>query len=503
MRFFILLIFLFSLSCFGESFSIDTTGKQGYIYGPSLRSVPATITITVDPAYGSRGGLDGHGSDTNTSRTFTVTDSLYVGNRFYAINGWNDWQNKGNMVYFEVIYDNISHKDEYGHDENPCPKGCGVCMTCTPAHVGPCDECGKQIFGCEQHDCTSHKDKYGHDENPCPKGCGVCLTCTPAHVGPCDECGKQIFGCEQHDCTSHKDKYGHDENPCPKGCGVCLTCTNDHKTQCNTCGKSYYKCETHDCTKSHKDKYGHDIVSCPKGCGVCLVCVAHVQVCQTCGASIYLCSSGHTCTVDAHKNKFGHAFNPCSTCTAVCMSCYPNHNHTPGNTDINPPAPDWVPIYDDDNNFLGWDTDDDGVPDVLPGDSPVKVVKPGDPDTPTNPDTPDPVDPDDKEDKELPLPEDIDFDWPESKALKLFAEKLAVPSFITSFGDKVVVSNIGKWTIPLDLSGSPFNASDFSFEIDFAELDKYPTIAGFLRTLSIIVYALMFILGIFKALRQW
>lgn len=264
-----------------------------------------------------------------------------------------------------------------------------------------------------------------------------------------------------------------------------------------------YKCQSHDCVKSHKELYGHDVITCPKGCGVCLGCVVHCKICKTCGDTIYLCSPSHVCS-DSHKKRFGHKYNPCSTCVTVCMTCYPKHNHDDP-ADVVPPYPDWSPVYDERGDLIGWDDDGDGVPDH----SPVVVPKPPktDPESDPDPDNPNPTpDPEpDPDDEELELPEEKDLpEWPESKALNLFAEKLAVPSFITSFGDKVVVSDVGKWVVPLDLSDAPFYSQDYSFTIDLYQfIEDYPRIVSFLRSICIVAYALAFIFGIYKALRQW
>ena len=259
--------------------------------------------------------------------------------------------------------------DDHADGDHPykrCPKGCSVCMTCHPEHVGTC-ECGQQVYGCEQHECPLD---CGHDDL-CPKCKKVCMTCNPSHVGPCEDCQQPVYGCEtNHKC--HEGEFGHPLKKCPN-CDVCLTCDSSHGSTCEHCDQYFYACENHnpvqeECSVCHAVYWscvGHDVANlcptchgsnfcgvndckvcmdcrpdhiheesnacpvchgtefCPY-CKICLKCNPHMAVCDTCKKAYFACRdhdcSGGTdgvCPVCLKKNF-------CSKC-GLCINCNPAH----------------------------------------------------------------------------------------------------------------------------------------------------------------------------------
>ena len=473
------------------------------------------------------------------------------------------------------------------HTYNPCPKGCGVCMTCTPEHVGPCDGCGQQVYGCEKdHECPAD---CGHD-NPCPKCGKVCMTCNPSHVGPCEDCQQPVYGCEtNHKC--HEGEFGHPLNKC-SNCDVCLTCDPSHGSTCEHCDNYFYACENHnpeqiECSVCHAVYWscvGHDVANlCPtchgnnfcgvNGCKVCLDCNPdhihedggrcpvcqgtnfcpyckiclncnqHMALCDTCNKAYFACrdhdcegGTDGVCPVCLKKNF-------CSKC-GLCINCNPNHCNNEGNTcnhnDLCKKCGKVCMTCNPSHTCGGGGGGDCGHNDLCKrcnkvcmtcNPQHVCVNKPpsgcghnnlcpkcgkvcmtcnpqhkcggdgggGGEEEPEEPEYP-----------ELDIPESPEFVLPTSAALTLLLEKLAPPSFTgggsTSSGP-VVSGGVDypKFRVPLDLSGSPFHASDYSFEIDCVAFASEPLslLPRITKAASVVLFAYIFILAVIRSLRQW
>lgn len=110
----------------------------------------------------------------------------------------------------------------------------------------------------------------------------------------------------------------------------------------------------------------------------------------------------------------------------------------------------------------------------------------------------------------MEIPESPEFVLPTSEALTLLLEKLAPPSFTgggsTSSGPVVSGGvNYPKFRVPLDLSGSPFHASDYSFEVDCSAFASEPLslLPSITKAASVVLFAYVFILAVIRSLRQW
>ena len=485
--------------------------------------------------------------------------------------------------------------DDHADGDHPykgCPKGCGVCMTCTPDHVGPC-ECGQMVYGCEKdHECPAD---CGHDDL-CPKCGKICMTCNPSHVGPCEDCQQPVYGCEtNHKC--HEGEFGHPLNKCPN-CDVCLTCDSSHGSTCEHCDNYFYACENHnpeqvECSVCHAVYWscvGHDVANlcptchgnnfcgvngctvcldcnpdhihedggyCPvcKGsnfcpyCKICMDCNPHMALCETCNKAYFACrdhdcegGTDGVCPVCLKKNF-------CSKC-GLCINCNPNHCNNEGNTcnhDNLCPKCGKVCMTCNPQHKCGGDGGGDcghNNPCGVNGCTVCKTCRPnhihvdkppsgcghdnlcpkcgkvcmtcnpqhkcgggggggGDDDPPPEEDEPYP---------ELEIPESPEFVLPTSAALTLLLEKLAPPSFTrrssgSSGSDVVVIGGINypKFRVPLDLSGSPFHASDYSFEIDCFAFASEPLslLPRITKAASVVLFAYIFILAVIRSLRQW
>ena len=355
-------------------------------------SFTVTETFSAGPWYYSGGGERVDCSLPNGYKYFSsgcdivVTSCDVSSSRNITLNRYEMYSSYGHVyVYLKLPFRGDNHDSEMKctititwtitcSHENSCPMGCGVCMTCNPDHVGPCEGCGQQIYGCEQHQCPGD---CGHDK-PCPKCGKVCMTCNPSHVGPCEDCQQPVYGCEtNHKC--HEGEFGHPLQKCPN-CDVCLNCDPSHGSTCEHCDQYFYACENHnsvqeECSVCHAVYWscvGHDVANlCPtchgsnfcgvNGCKVCmdcnpehihedsnacpvchgtnfcpyckicLNCNAHMVVCDTCKKAYFACrdhdcegGTDGVCPVCLKKNF-------CSKC-GLCINCNPNHCGTTGNT---------------------------------------------------------------------------------------------------------------------------------------------------------------------------
>lgn len=478
------------------------------------------------------------------------------------------------------------------HTYNPCPKGCGVCMTCTPDHVGPCEGCGQQVYGCEKdHECPAD---CGHD-NPCPKCGKVCMTCNPSHVGPCEDCQQPVYGCEtNHKC--HDGEFGHPLNKCPN-CDVCLTCEPSHGSTCEHCDNYFYACENHnpeqvECSVCHAVYWscvGHDVANlCPtchgnnfcgvNGCKVCLDCNPdhihedggrcpvcqgtnfcpyckiclncnqHMALCDTCKKAYFACrdhdcegGTDGVCPVCLKKNfcsKCGLCINcnpahcnnednpkgGCPVCgTAFCTKCgkCPNCNKDHCTTSGGCPKCgknyfckvcgkcqfcNGICVHGD-GTGCGHKNLCSKCGKVCMTCNPQHKCGGG-----SGGDDGSGDDEEETEYPELEIPESPEFKLPTSEALTLLLEKLAPPSFTrrssgSSGSDVVVIGGINypKFRVPLDLSGSPFHASDYSFEVDCAAFASEPLslLPSITKAASVVLFAYVFILAVIRSLRQW
>lgn len=347
------------------SYSCDgcfNAGGYKLISFPFVRT--SSVETTIDGSITAWGPLG-----TSVSVTYNLCPDTSKCNK-QTCNTCGEWYCSVHETHTGCSADDHADGD---HPYNRCPKGCSVCMTCHPEHVGTC-ECGQQVYGCEQHECPLD---CGHD-NLCPKCGKVCMTCNPSHVGPCEDCQQPVYGCEtNHKC--HEGEFGHPLQKCPN-CDVCLTCDPSHGSTCEHCDQYFYACENHnpvqeECSVCHAVYWscvGHDVANlCPtchgsnfcgvNGCKVCmdcrpdhlheepnvcpvckgsnfcpyckkcLDCNQHMAVCDTCKKAYFACrdhdcegGTDGVCPVCLKKNF-------CSKCD-LCINCNPNHCGTTGNT---------------------------------------------------------------------------------------------------------------------------------------------------------------------------
>ena len=567
----ILLCFL-SVSVFAETVTVSGATKRnnyGYCVGVSssftLPGRSQVLSITCDSeanVISCSGGLSNYldgtfinnGFDCNFSvetdaeASFTVTvtyvtcpDTSKCNKQFCKTCG--EWYCSVHETHTGCSADDHADGD---HPYKGCPKGCGVCMTCTPEHVGPC-ECGQMVYGCEKdHECPAD---CGHD-NPCPKCGKVCMTCNPSHVGPCEDCQQPVYGCEtNHKC--HEGEFGHPLQKCPN-CDVCTTCDPSHGSTCEHCDQYFYGCENHnpvqeECSVCHAVYWscvGHDVANlCPtchgsnfcgvNGCKVCMDCRPdHIHedsnVCPVCHGTNF-CSKCGKCTncYPNHCNNEGNSCNHdnlCGTCGKVCMTCNPNHKCGDGGDGgdgggdcghNNPCGVNGCTVCKTckpDHIHVNKPPSGCGHNNLCPKCGKVCMT--------CNPkhncggsgggtgDDPE----EEKEYPDLEIPESPEFVLPSSEALTLLLEKLSPPSFTrggsgSSGSDVTVIGGINypKFTIPLDLSGAPFHCGDYSFEVDCVKFSESPLslLPRITKAASVVLFAYIFIMAVIRSLRQW